>query len=242
MSSGQIGMLFDRALTPELLDTALRIATEAGGRPEARKLLTVALRDLVSGQEPEGKTKKCLSHIWVSPPEPAIAMIRWAVEHQHLDPQHTVLHLGALLATFPFAGVVCALVGRQLRLDGVVHAPTVRIQARVALGDRSTIDIGARKVVTTLRYLGLIEQSTHGCLSAPRRAVVPPELSAWFTHALLLSRQTSVIATDELSRAPELAILQFEQGIAGDYPMLETFSEAGRLLAVDRHLRLASSS
>jgi hypothetical protein len=57
MKPGPTGMVLDRALTPTLLDVALRVATESGESRDARRLLTVALRDHISAQESEGKTK-----------------------------------------------------------------------------------------------------------------------------------------------------------------------------------------
>lgn len=57
MKPAVTGMVLDRALTPTLLDVALRVATQAGPAPDARKLLTVALRDHVSAQEAQGKVR-----------------------------------------------------------------------------------------------------------------------------------------------------------------------------------------
>lgn len=235
MTPGRLGMVLDRALTPDLLDVALRVAAEAGDSPDARRLLTVALRDHVSPQEAEGKTKKCLTRVWVRPPEPAREIIRWAIDHQHLDPSHTILHLGALLATFPFFGAVAAIAGRQLHLDGVVVQRGVQDEAMKELGDRSTVDVGARKVITTLRYLGLLEGTAGGPLHPPAaRPTVPAELTAWMTHALLLTRQASAIGTDEAPRAFELATIDLNGGQLNGYSLLEMHSEGSRTVAVER--------
>jgi hypothetical protein len=228
MRTGPSGMVFDRALTPELFDVALRVVTESSGSNDSRRLLTVALRDYVSAQEAEGKTKKCLSRIWVSPPESAREMIRWAIDHQDLDPERTVLHLGALLATFPFAGTVTSLVGRQLYLEGAVNPLQVRSETTALLGDRSTIDVGARKVVTTLRYLGLLTRPNGGRLLLGRQPKVHSSLSGWVTHALLLTRQVDAVGVDGLSRAFELATLKLDNGWWGGYPLLELHAEGSR--------------
>lgn len=229
-----VGMIYDRALTPDLLDLALRVATTTAGAPDARRQLTVALRDHVSAQEAEGKTKKCLSRVWVSPPGPARAMIRWGVENQYLDPERTILHFAALLATFPFFGAMASITGRQLHLDGAVDPQRVRADARLSLGDRSSIDVGARKAVTTLRYLGLLEpeKSDGRVLRAVRQPAVPPELSPWMTHALLLTRQASAVGVDELSRAPELATVKVQNGRPNGYNLLEAHTEGSRTVAV----------
>jgi hypothetical protein len=234
MTSGSLGMVLDRALTFELMDTALRVATEARGRKDARRLLAVALRDLVSDQEAEGKTKKCLTRLWVNPPPATREMIGWVIDHQHLDPDRIVLHLGALLATFPFATSVASLVGRQLHLEGTVDPRRIRSEATTSLGDRSTIEVGARKVVTTLRYLGLLSGPDRGPLVADRQPVVPHALQGWITHALLLGRQLTSIDIDEPGRAFELATVKVEGGRPNGYELLELFSEATRTVAAPR--------
>jgi len=227
-----VGMIYDRALTPDLLDVGLRVATDAAGSRDARQLLTVALRDHVSPQEAEGKTKKDLTRVWVQPPEPARTMIRWAVQHQHLDPHRAVLHFGAILATFPFAGVIASIVGRQLHLEDSVEPQRVRAEACAVLGDRSSIDVGARKVVTTMRYLGLLEAGGNKSLRAGRQPAVPRELAPWVMHALLLTRQVGAVGLDEPSRAPELATIKIENGRPNGYPLLEAHTEGSRTVAV----------
>lgn len=232
MTPASIGMIYDRALTPELLDAALRVATKSGTSPDARRLLTVALRDHVSDQEAQGKTKKCLSRIWLQPPTAARPMIAWALDHQQLDPSHIVLHLGALIATFPFAGAVTAIAGRHLQLDGQLDPRTVKAESRQAFGDRSTIDIGARKVLTTLRYLGLLKGPLGGPYTHGDQPVVPAGLAGWIAHALILTRQSTTVGIREVSLAPELALLKVPSGWANGYPLLELHTEARRTVAV----------
>jgi hypothetical protein len=234
MKPGGVGMIFDRALTPEQLDVGLRVATSSGGSEDSRRLLTVALRDHVSAKEAEGKTKKCLTRVWLRPPAESRAMIRWAVAHQHLDPERVVLHLGSILATFPFAGLVAALVGRQLYLEGQVDPAAVRAQARAKLGDRSTIDIGARKVVTTLRYLGLLSPVDGGSLVLGKQPIVPAELSGWVMHALLLTRQVGALGIADHSSAYELASVKTGADGVGNYPLLEEHTEGHRTVVVSR--------
>src|SRR6059058_6183936 len=93
-------MLLDRRLTLELLEVAFRIATSNEPWEQQRRLLTVALRDHVSAQEAEGKTKKCLTRVWLNPPSEAAPMIAWARDNVPVDIDRRVIHLGAVLATF----------------------------------------------------------------------------------------------------------------------------------------------
>ena len=232
-AGGSVGMVLDRALTVDLLDVALRVATSTNGNPGARRVLSVALRDHVSAQEAEGKTKKCLSRVWVAPPEPARQMIRWAIDNQAEAGARSALHFGAILATFPFAGAVAAAAGRQLHLDGKVDPAQVKANVRAAHGDRSTIEVGARKVLTTMRYLGLLEGPDGGPFTVGAKPALSPKFSGWLLHALLLSRRVEGIATDEPPRAVELATLEVKAATPG-YPLLETHAENGRTVAVAR--------
>ncbi len=76
-----------RPRSTDLLDVALRVATEHGESTQARRLLGVALRDFVTPQEAENKTKKILTHEWVAPPPPASKMIHWAIQRQGAFPK-----------------------------------------------------------------------------------------------------------------------------------------------------------
>ena len=77
-SPAPYGMLLDRGLTLEQLDLAYDIAREDPDPKTNRKRLTMGLRDVVSEQEAEGKTKKCLTRVWLNPPPEASEMIAWA--------------------------------------------------------------------------------------------------------------------------------------------------------------------
>lgn len=222
-------MVLDRALTVELLDVALRIAS--GGEPwtDQRRLLTVALRDRVSAQEAEGKTKKCLTRVWINPPEPAADMIEWAREHANEVRDRRILHLGALIATFPFAGSVCADIGRSLALNGVADTADIRRKAKARWGDRESIAVGARKVYTTLRTFGVLKG---GGAKAPLRAGETLNTDennvAWIAHALLLTRGAESIAESDLAHAPELFWVTCPAINLDAYPLLEKHIEGGR--------------
>ncbi len=233
-AGGSIGMILDRALSPELLDVALRVATEHDGDPDARQLLSVALRDYVTPQEAANKTKKILTRVWVAPPVPAQPMIRWAIKNQDECPDRRALHLGALLATFPFVGSIAAAVGRQLHLERCVEPRAVRGFARATFGEREFVDAGAMKTLATMRNLGLLKGLKGAPYAVGVQPIAPAPFASWFLHALILTRQVESVGIDELSRANELATLKLEPE-ASDYPLLEMHSENGRTVAAVRN-------
>lgn len=210
-------MVLDRALNVDLLDVALRVATEHSDDPDTRKLLTAALRDFVTPQEAENKTRKILTHVWVVPPAPAREMIRWAIDHQQDFVDRRALHYGALLATLPFFGSVAAEVGRQLHLEGKVDPRAVKGFARASFGEREFIDAGALKTLATMRNLDLLDGQRGGPYVVGAQPTAPRASTGWFLHALALTRQAESVGVEDVSRAFELATLKLEAASSG-YP------------------------
>lgn len=204
-STAPYGMLLDRGLTLEQLDLAYDIAVADPDPKTNRRRLTMALRDLVSEQEAEGKTKKCLTRVWLNPPPEAAEMIAWAREQTLPRSARPVLHFGALLATFPFVGAVARVIGQHLQTEGSVEAAVVRAEVRRALGDRSSVDVAARKTYTTLRNLGVFEQRSQ-LLVPTIPLVIPDSLGAWIAHAVLLTRRADSLQLTSLASAPELLL------------------------------------
>lgn len=228
------GMLLDRGLTLEQLDLAYDIGVTDPDPKTNRRRLTMGLRDLVSEQEAEGKTKKCLTRAWLSPPPEAAAMISWAREQPVPRAARPVLHFGAILATFPFVGVVARVVGQHLWTDGSVEAAAVRAEVRRALGDRSSVDVAARKAYTTLRNLGIVEQRGQTLGWGEQRGAAPAELRAWLAHALILTRQVEAVSASGVPGSPELLGVLDAAPAQRSYALLESHAQGDGLALVLR--------
>lgn len=227
-------MLLDRGLTLEQLDLAYDIAVADPDPKTNRRRLTMALRDLVSEQEAEGKTKKCLTRVWLNPPPEAAEMIAWAREQTLPRSARPVLHFGSLLATFPFVGIVARVLGSHLQTDGRVDAAALRAEVRRSVGDRSSVDVAARKAYTTFRNLGIIEQVEQVLMPSGTRLCVPEELGGWLGHALILSRQAGSLPASSLLAAPELLGVAPGAGAQRSYPLVEAHTAADGLVFVQR--------
>lgn len=237
-SGSPFGMILDRDLDMTLLSAARRIAATAADLDERRALLRVSLRDHVSEQEANGKTKKCLTRIWLNPPAEAVGLIDWATSVA-LDDDDVVLQYGALLATFPFAGVVARVIGKALASDGHVAPADVRAEVRRIVGDRPSVDIGARKVYATLNNLGLLAKAGDNLVRGTPLAMTS-QLTTWLIDAILHTRQVETIGEDEVQSAPELlgAVLPFSLDETDVYDRLERVTEgAGRSVYVPSRRR-----
>lgn len=219
-SPAPYGMLLDRGLTLEQLDLAYDIAVADPDPKTNRKKLTIALRDVVSEQEAEGKTKKCLTRVWLNPPPEAAEMIAWAREQTFPRSARPVLHFGALLATFPFVGAVARVVGQHLQTEGSVETSVVKAEVRRALGDRSSVDVAARKTYTTMSNLGLVHRVGQGLHHAGIGICPPSELHGWLVNALLLTRSAESLPATSLRHAPELCGIELATASLADYHLL----------------------
>lgn len=230
-------MLLDRGLTLEQLDLAYDIGIADPDPKTNRKKLTIALRDLVSEQEAEGKTKKCLTRVWLNPPPGSAEMIAWARDQKLRRDARSVLHFGALLATYPFVGVVCRVIGQHLQTERAVDAANVRSEARRLAGDRPSVDVAARKTYTSLRNLGVLEQNEQALLRASEPAVCPRVLAGWLTHALILTRQSESLPESSVAGAPELLGMRLDPGAIRGYGLLERHSSASGEVLIPRPAR-----
>ncbi|MDA3040928.1 MAG: hypothetical protein O3C27_15645 [Actinomycetota bacterium] len=198
------GMLLDRGLTLEQLDLAYDVAVADPNPKTNRRRLTIALRDMVSEQEAEGKTKKCLTRVWLNPPPDAAAMIAWARAQSVQRQNRQIFHFAAVLATFPFVGSVCRVIGQHLQTEQAVEAQVVRAGVRRLLGDRPSVDVAARKTYTTLKNLGLLEQNKQVVLRPREPLSCDHELAGMLAHALMLTRGAGSLPESSLPEAPEL--------------------------------------
>src|SRR4051794_15900128 len=104
------GPILDPPLEGAWLDPALRIARGCAGASDARALLALALGDATLGNTAKVKRVPPLTRIWVEPPPAAQDAIEWAKSRLVDEPDQRVLHVGAVLATYPFFGDCCAAV------------------------------------------------------------------------------------------------------------------------------------
>ena len=223
MTTQSYGMLLDRGLTIEQLELARRVARADHDPRTNRRALTIALRDLVSQQEAEGKTKKCLTRVWLNPPPEAAEMIGSARDFDSTLAL-PLLHFGAVLATFPFAGAVAKVLGQHIQTDGYAKASEIRAEVRRSYGDRSSVDVAARKVYTTFKNLGIVRQSGQVLEAADNAIKAPSSLGPWLCHAILLTRQAESLPATSLRGAPELLGVQLPNVLSRAYDGLETHS------------------
>ena len=153
-------------------------------------------------------------------------MIDWARKAPCPPESRSVLHFGALLATFPFVGAVARLIGQHLALDGRVDAPTIRTEVRRQFGDRSSVDVAARKAYTTLCNISVLTKDGQVLRPVATPLVTPPVLAPWIAHALLLTRQAESLPATSIRSAPELLGIKIPGTLDRTYPFLDHYSDA----------------
>ena len=104
----------DRALSLPLLETVYRIASLDTDFDARSAQLTTALREYTTDADAKTRLKWAVSRIWVNPPQPAAAMIRWAIDNSHQFLDRRLMHTGALLAMVPFAASALRQLGHRI--------------------------------------------------------------------------------------------------------------------------------
>lgn len=215
----------DRALSLPLLETVYRIASLDVGFEERSAQLTIALREHTTEADAKTRLKWAVSRVWVNPPTPAAAMIRWAISNPRQFPDRRLMHVGALAATIPFAGSALSQLGRAFALDETLTVADLRRRLVARWGETSTVCAAASKTVTSLRRLGIISGGGRQPITARPRLKANPLTTAWLIHAVILCRQATSIETRDAAEAPEL--FWADQNTPDPcYPHLELHTEA----------------
>ena len=215
----------DRAMSLPLLETVYRIASLDLSTEERSAQLTIALREHTTDADAKTRVKKMVSRTWINPPKPAVAMIRWAIDHPEHFPDRRLMHTGALVATVPFVGSVLGQLGRSFALDQTLTVPDLRRRLVARWGETSTVREAVGKTVTSLRRLGVVDGGgLHPVTRRPRLAASPLG-AAWLVHAVMLCRQAGSIEVRDAAGAPE--IFWADQTTPNpNYPHLELHTEA----------------
>jgi len=216
--------IIDRVLSLPALDAAYRVASMDKSLEVRSSLLTVALREYTTEQEAGNKTKKTLSRVWLNPPPDAAPMINWAIKNPQEFSDHRLLHVGALIATYPYIGGIAGMIGRQLALDETVSVSELRRRAEGRWGATSTVQQGVGKVVTTLRRMAVLDGGGRSAITTASPLQPSPLASTWLIHAIMLTRQVHAIDASEALTAPELF---WVEGLVPSvkYPFLENHAE-----------------
>ena len=215
----------DRALSLPLLDTVHRIASLDVGNQERSAQLTIALREHTTDADAKKRVKSAVSRIWINPPQPAVAMIRWAIDHPEHFPDRRLMHTGALMATVPFVGSALGQLGRSFALDQTLTVTDLRRRLVARWGETSTVREAVGKTITSLRRLGIVDGGGRQPITRCPQLDASPLAAAWLVHAVILCRQASSIEVRDAATAPEL-FWAAENTPDPNYPHLELHTEA----------------
>lgn len=228
------GRVLNRPLEPAWLDAAFRLGREGVAADAARTQLTERLSETHLSASTAGRVVQVLLPVWVTPPAETKDMIGWALHNSSEVTDLRFVHLVALLATYPFFGDVCAIVGRMLKLQGTVATDDVRSRLRGQWGDRETTNTAQRNCIRTLRAFGALDAERGASTStAGERFELPGSMKRWAAHGIILTRDAESVVEDDVTSAAELFFLNFSNGQpAGEYPFLETFNVGPRQRAL----------
>ena len=195
------GPVLDRPLEPAWLDAALRIARDTRSIDDVRSRLHLALGDSGLGTAARVKTVTALVRTWAAPRHESAAAVCWARDALADEEDLRAVHVGALLAAYPFFADVCAAVGRVLALEEQVTTPDVRARIRASWGDRRTVHNAVQRAVKTLRAFELLTGDPGTSVShRGARLAVSPRAGRWIAHTLLLSRERNLSTSKTCAR------------------------------------------
>ena len=149
-----------------------------------------------------------LTKVWMAVP-PQLEALRddglGFLRHSDANDQ-TLVHWCMCMAVYPFFGMVAAVTGRVLRLQGKAGAAQVQRRLREQLGERETVARAARRILRLFVDWGvLLETGRPGLYrNAPKRPVNDPNLAVWAARAVLAAQRQQPQPVGPVLRGPQL--------------------------------------
>ena len=129
---------------------------------------------------------------------------------------HLAIHWGMVMAVYPFWSAVATQVGRLLRLQGSAAAAHIQRRVREQYGERETVSRAARRVLTSFRDWGVLNDGTSKGIYAQASCIEVRDSTAisWLIEASLHARSSSSAALKDLLENPALFPFRIERGSA----------------------------
>lgn len=220
-------VILDRAVEQPWLDFALSLDRNAPA-DERRRLLDTFLRDRVASASARIKVVRVITRTWITPPHPARPMIEWGIEQAAKVSDSRALHIGGLIACYPFFGQTCAAIGKDLTLHKEVLTTDLRESLKGKWGSREVIDVTSRAAIRTLRDMQVLRGVKGNSRSEQGEKISPDAfLKPWLLHALMISRGLDEMDEGDALHASELFMFDLGSPSKSRYPFIERFNEGG---------------
>lgn len=180
----------------EWYDYALNLILDGQNPNAIRTRLDEIIRERLQvggyGERGEQTYTKAVTQVmkcWVSPDRDLIPFRDDALlyaRRANFD-MRPALHWAVTIAAYPFWHRVASQIGRLLSLQDSITQSQIRLRCFEAMGERSTVERSARRVIRTLVSWGLLKDSSvKGCYErAERVSVVDPDLAVLMLEAVL---------------------------------------------------------
>lgn len=208
-------------------DYALEMLLDGQQPTEIRLKLDEFIRERLQsggyGERGEQTYTKAVTQImkcWVSPDRELVAFRNGAIilarnTEKELRP---ALHWAVTVAAYPFWYRVAGQVGRLLNLQDSITQSQIRLRCFEAMGERSTVERSARRVIRSFVTWGLLQDSeTKGCYekTAPLN-VTDQNLAILMIEAVLLAIPEGKAAMGLLLNNPAFFPFQLPR-MTGDF-------------------------
>ena len=199
----------------EWYDFAVDMLLDGLGAKDIRSRLHAFIRERLQsggfGERGEQTYPKAVTQImkaWVTPEKELKEIRSHALSCARKFPRRfwMALHWAMTISAYPFWHRVAEQTGRLLMLQESVTQNQIRLRCFEAMGERTTVERNARRVVRSFVVWGVLEDdSTKGCyVKQPPMELPDPEMGAVLVEAVLLSKTERMAAFDQLAGTPAL--------------------------------------
>jgi len=191
----------------EQLDQYIRDRLQSGGYGER-------------GEQTYTKAVTQIMKCWVTPDKQLMGIRDHALSYARNNQRdiRTALHWAMTISAYPFWHRVAEQTGRLLNLQESVTQNQIRLRCFESMGERSTVERSARRVIRSFVVWGVLKDSDDkGCYEKPHSIhIADQNLSALLLEAALYAIPVGKAALNLLTNSPALFPFKLK-AMTGDY-------------------------
>lgn len=202
---------FDRFMALSWVNMALELRLLNQDTDHAFRQLKEWLSKEIPGKVTARKTTNQIRKVWLAHQDLYDELRLQAIDDGLVEDvgYRTLLHHGLCINIFPLFWDVCQITGRLLNLQDVCQRSDIHQRVLERYGNPISTKLAVNRTIQTLIDWGLlVEQS--GKLSNQIITVDNVNLIQWLIAALLSARATDKLPLADLSNAPELLGIHFQ--------------------------------
>lgn len=191
------------AIKPEWVAQVVDLVSQVDDLAAIHEQITMFLSHEFTSKDNLGKARQILLNTWYLPSLNHHDLWLAAVTaYKRPSTDKCALNWAMLLLAYPAFTDACTLIGKISLMQDTFTTQWLTSNLKSIWGDRPIVDLSARKILQTMKYMKTIENAKTGVYRIVSKPITDVETAKVMVMALLALRRKAYYEIAELSRVP----------------------------------------